>query len=68
MSQTLELTQDLLARRSVTPADEGCQEVMARRLRAAGFRVEPLPYGNVENLWARRGGARSEERRVGKEC
>jgi succinyl-diaminopimelate desuccinylase len=57
MSQTLELTQDLLARRSVTPADEGCQEVMARRLRAAGFRVEPLRYGNVENLWARRGGA-----------
>ena len=56
MSQTLELTQDLLARRSVTPADEGCQEVMARRLRAAGFRVEPLRYGNVENLWARRGG------------
>ena len=57
MSQTLELTQDLLARRSVTPADEGCQEVMARRLRAAGFRVEPLRYGNVDNLWARRGGA-----------
>lgn len=57
MSQTLELTQDLLARRSVTPADEGCQEVMARRLRVAGFRVEPLRYGNVENLWARRGGA-----------
>jgi succinyl-diaminopimelate desuccinylase len=56
MSQTLELTQDLLARRSVTPADEGCQEVMARRLRAAGFRIEPLRYGNVENLWARRGG------------
>jgi succinyl-diaminopimelate desuccinylase len=56
MSQTLELTQDLLARRSVTPADEGCQEVMARRLRAAGFHIEPLRYGNVENLWARRGG------------
>jgi succinyl-diaminopimelate desuccinylase len=56
MSQTLELTQDLLARRSVTPADEGCQEVMAKRLRAAGFHVEPLRYGNVENLWARRGG------------
>lgn len=56
MSQTLELTQDLLARRSVTPADEGCQEVLARRLRAAGFHIEALRYGNVENLWARRGG------------
>jgi succinyl-diaminopimelate desuccinylase len=55
MSQTLELTQDLLARRSVTPADGGCQQVMAARLEAAGFVVERLPFGNVENLWARRG-------------
>ena len=37
MSQTLELTQELIARRSVTPADEGCQELMAARLEAAGF-------------------------------
>jgi succinyl-diaminopimelate desuccinylase len=57
VSQTLELTQDLLARRSVTPADEGCQEVLSKRLSAAGFSVEPLRYGHVENLWARRGGA-----------
>jgi succinyl-diaminopimelate desuccinylase len=57
MSQTLELTQNLLARRSVTPADEGCQEVLSSRLRAAGFSVETLRYGNVENFWARRGGA-----------
>ena len=39
MSATLELTQDLMSRRSVTPADEGCQDVMARRLEAAGFAV-----------------------------
>jgi succinyl-diaminopimelate desuccinylase len=55
MSQTLELTEDLLARRSVTPADGGCQQVMAARLEAAGFVVERLTFGNVENLWARRG-------------
>ena len=55
MSQTLELTQNLMARRSVTPADEGCQEVMIGRLEALGFRVERLRYGNVENFWARRG-------------
>jgi succinyl-diaminopimelate desuccinylase len=55
MSQTVELTRDLLARRSVTPADEGCQQVMSQRLRAAGFAVEPLPFGSVENFWARRG-------------
>jgi succinyl-diaminopimelate desuccinylase len=55
MSQTLELTQNLMARRSVTPADEGCQEVMIGRLEALGFRIERLRYGNVENFWARRG-------------
>jgi succinyl-diaminopimelate desuccinylase len=55
MSATLELTQDLMARRSVTPADEGCQDVMARRLEAAGFTIERLRYGIVDNLWARRG-------------
>jgi len=55
MSQTLELTQNLLARRSVTPADGGCQQLIAERLAGAGFAVERLPFGNVENLWARRG-------------
>ena len=57
MSVTLELTQDLMARRSVTPADEGCQDVLARRLEAAGFTIERLRYGIVDNLWARRGAA-----------
>ncbi len=57
MSQTIELTQELIARRSLTPADEGCQALMARRLEAAGFSIETLRYGNVENLWARRGEA-----------
>ena len=55
MSATLELTQDLIARRSVTPADEGCQAVMIERLRAIGFQIEPLPFGNVTNFWAWRG-------------
>ncbi len=56
MSQTLELTQDLLRRPSITPADAGCQGVMAARLSAAGFAVESLRFGVVENLWAHRGG------------
>jgi succinyl-diaminopimelate desuccinylase len=55
MSETLELTRNLMARRSVTPADEGCQEVMMARLAAAGFQIEPLRYGSVENFWAKRG-------------
>ena len=55
MSQTLDLTKDLMARKSVTPADEGCQAVMTARLAAAGFQIEPLRYGSVENFWAKRG-------------
>jgi succinyl-diaminopimelate desuccinylase len=55
MSPTLELTKDLMARRSVTPADEGCQAVMTGRLAALGFKIEPLRYGNVENFWATHG-------------
>jgi len=55
MSRTLDLTLDLMARVSVTPADGGCQDVMTARLAALGFAVEKLSYGNVENFWARRG-------------
>jgi succinyl-diaminopimelate desuccinylase len=55
VSQALELTKALIARRSVTPADEGCQPIMMERLAAAGFAVERLSFGNVENFWARRG-------------
>jgi len=55
MTETLELTRDLMARRSVTPADEGCQQLLAARLQRAGFQIEHLPFGEVENLWARRG-------------
>jgi succinyl-diaminopimelate desuccinylase len=58
MSQTLELTKALIARRSVTPADEGCQLMMTARLAAAGFSIEPLDFGSVTNFWARRGTAR----------
>jgi succinyl-diaminopimelate desuccinylase len=57
MSATLELTQDLMARSSITPADEGCQALMAERLEKLGFRIEHLRYGNVDNLWAVRGAA-----------
>jgi succinyl-diaminopimelate desuccinylase len=55
MSATLELTEKLIERASVTPADEGCQEILAARLAAMGFQVEKLRYGSVDNLWAKRG-------------
>src|SRR5688572_26649327 len=53
----LELARALISRRSVTPEDGGCQELLAARLAAAGFRCEPLRFGSVSNLWARRGAA-----------
>ena len=53
----LELAKELIGRRSVTPEDGGCQEVIATRLERAGFRCEPMRFGEVENLWARRGSA-----------
>jgi succinyl-diaminopimelate desuccinylase len=56
-SAVLDLTCDLIARNSVTPADAGCQSVMAARLAALGFEIESLRFGSVENLWARRGRA-----------
>ena len=58
MHDALGLAKELIARRSVTPEDGGCQELIAKRLAAAGFKCEPMKFGQVSNLWARRGGAR----------
>src|SRR5688500_17269831 len=55
MPDALELAKELIARKSVTPEDGGCQEVIAKRLARAGFKCEPMKFGDVSNLWARRG-------------
>ncbi|MCB5184724.1 succinyl-diaminopimelate desuccinylase [Methylobacillus gramineus] len=55
MSKTLELAQALIARRSVTPDDEGCQELLISRLIPLGFKIERMRFGNVDNFYARRG-------------
>jgi succinyl-diaminopimelate desuccinylase len=55
MSTTLELLQQLIARRSLTPDDAGCQQLIAQRLKPLGFAIEHLRFGDVDNLWARRG-------------
>ena len=54
---TLRLTRELVARRSITPKDEGCQALLGERLGRLGFRIEPVRRGEVSNLWARRGTA-----------
>lgn len=55
MSKTLELAKALIARRSLTPDDAGCQEIMIERLSSLGFRIENMRFGNVDNFYARRG-------------
>ena len=55
MSETLELAKELVRRPSVTPDDCGCQQLIAERLEQAGFSNEHLRFGEVDNLWARRG-------------
>jgi succinyl-diaminopimelate desuccinylase len=52
---TLELARQLIARRSVTPQDAGCLDVIAARLEPLGFRCERIGANGVDNLWARRG-------------
>ena len=54
-SKTLSLAIDLLARRSNTPEDAGCQALMISRLEPLGFKIERMRFGNVDNLYARRG-------------
>lgn len=51
----VELASELIRRRSVTPDDGGCQDLLAARLEPLGFRIERLRFGEVDNLWARHG-------------
>lgn len=52
MSVTLELAKSLISRASVTPDDNGCQDLMIDRLEKIGFTIHPLKFGNVDNFWA----------------
>ncbi len=51
----LPLLEELLRCPSITPADAGCQEIVAQRLEGSGFQVERLQFGEVKNLWATHG-------------
>ena len=57
-SATFELARELISRVSITPNDGGCQDVLAQRLAMLGFTIERMRFGDVENLWARRGGTK----------
>lgn len=55
MSAVLDLSCELIRRASVTPDDAGCQALIAQRLERAGFAIEHLRFGEVDNLWATHG-------------
>ncbi len=55
---TLALARELIARRSITPEDAGCQALLAARLSPLGFHCKSSVVNGVTNLWARRGDAR----------
>ncbi|KFI22162.1 succinyl-diaminopimelate desuccinylase [Nitrosococcus oceani] len=55
MSATLELAKKLIACASITPHDAGCQGLLAQRLLALGFQGEQMNFGEVDNIWLRRG-------------
>jgi succinyl-diaminopimelate desuccinylase len=54
-NETLDLAKALIARKSVTPADEGCQQMIIDRLVPLGFKAETITHGDVTNLWIRHG-------------
>ena len=51
MSETMALAKELIAIPSITPDDNGCQQVIAERLIKLGFSIEPLRFGEVSNMW-----------------
>ena len=66
MSRTLQLTEQLIARPSLTPDDQGCQSLMAQRLAPLGFVCETIASGpesfRVTNLWALRPSTQTQSR------
>lgn len=55
LSDTLTLAIDLISRPSITPKDEGCQQLIIDRLKHLGFAIEKMPFADVENFWATHG-------------
>lgn len=55
MTDTLDLTLDLLRCPSITPDDAGCMEILATRLESSGFKAEWLDFNETRNLYLRHG-------------
>jgi succinyl-diaminopimelate desuccinylase len=57
-NETLELAKALIARKSITPEDAGCQALIIERLAPLGFKAEVFKCADVVNLWIRHGNAK----------
>ena len=57
MIDVLDLARDLIRRPSVTPADLGAMDIVQRALEGLGFACRRMKFGEIENLYARRGTA-----------
>ncbi len=55
MSKTLDLAKQIISRKSLTPADDGCLDIIGARLTPLNFKLEKMRCGEVDNLWTRRG-------------
>ncbi len=55
MSNTLELAKQLISRKSLTPNDDSCLDIIGARIAPLSFTLEKMRCNEVDNLWARRG-------------
>ena len=55
MSKTLSIAKELILKKSITPFDEGCQDLLINHLESLGFQIEKMPHGKVSNFYAKKG-------------
>jgi len=55
MTETIQLAQQLIQIDSVTPNDKGCQKIISDYLMPLGFETENMKFGDVDNIWSRKG-------------
>jgi succinyl-diaminopimelate desuccinylase len=55
MNKTLTIAKDLISKKSITPHDNGCQDLLIQFLEPLGFKIEKMPHGKVNNFYARKG-------------
>ena len=54
-NEIINLAQNLIRRPSISPDDQGCQQMIAERLANLGFEIEWMNFGKTTNLWAKHG-------------